>query len=419
MDGIQGGYRRVDQSAHRLDAPIRGGDSVEEFQPTNRNVDAAIKSNSATDIKDATDVKSKTDIPQREPERIARPMQNRDIIDQLLSLNLVPTPDNKEKLLSMLQYGIEASKDQFSKLDELVNAQPKSGKSTIESAVISLSKGLSEIPDTVKMIFQYLTGEASFATGLTQMRDQIKTLMSILQNNHEFLEPSLLAGFASVLGGVDDDFQKRLKQFTKGNASAIASREELANGLATLSGFIEGLIQKKGEAENPTAKLQLFLEKLQGFNRELKGLIDQVMAQAILSKDPDRMHSFYNDRFFYWQIPNPNDPNNTIELLIKKDADKTINPNKTQVILNFETQDLGALGVKVDIVDDKVWYVFHTEDAEVRRHISGLSVDLKARMAGLNYTLVGVQSVSQPLNIKKKLLPTFNLNSFSRVRVDI
>ena len=87
--------------------------------------------------------------------------------------------------------------------------------------------------------------------------------------------------------------------------------------------------------------------------------------------------------------------------------------------MRLETEDIGELGIVVEIVDKKVWYVFHTPSGETRHLIGELTPWLRDRMLAQNFTLVGVQTVPKRLDVKRMLLPTVNLNTISRVQTEV
>ena len=47
--------------------------------------------------------------------------------------------------------------------------------------------------------------------------------------------------------------------------------------------------------------------------------------------------------------------------------------------------------------------------------INDLSVDLKERMSALNFRLVRFRTLAKPLDLKKLLMPTFNLDKLTRI----
>jgi len=178
-------------------------------------------------------------------------------------------------------------------------------------------------------------------------------------------------------------------------------------------------ISESGQANLAEATaLQQHINNLQ---RNLMSLLDTFVAQSILSKDSAIQST--TEQFVYWQIPNPMmAKSGVIDILIRKDRDrkkKNLDPNKAKIILKVETPELGEVGIVVDVLENRIWYLFHTDNEYTKEFITKMTEDLKQRMAALNYDLVGFQAIKKRLDVKKVLLPTFNLDHLSRIRTEV
>ena len=165
----------------------------------------------------------------------------------------------------------------------------------------------------------------------------------------------------------------------------------------------------------------VLLGRLEDLKTELSNFLQSLSLHSILSTDNESAKNLINDRFYYWQLPNPVEESpSTMELLIQKDEKgNNINENKTKIIMKLDTQALGSLGIILEIVDRKLWYTFQSESTNTRAYLNYLSADLRDRMLALNYQLIGFKTTAKRLDTKKYLIPKFNLDNLSRVRTEI
>ncbi len=225
-----------------------------------------------------------------------------------------------------------------------------------------------------------------------------------------------------MLAELDEELKKLNRRATDKDISlGHLDKKEMRQNLSILHAFLGGLEQLILQgAQAKTAMARVLLARLQFLKETLSKYLEHVAMELILSLDSEGQKAFLNDRFFYWQISNPLQENGSMDLLIKKDPkDNGINYKKTKIVMRFSTEDLGDLGVILDIDGKKIWTAFHTENGVTKQYLTQLSADLRDRLAGLNYELVGFQLVEKKLDVTQFLIPKLKLDSLSRVRTEI
>lgn len=399
--------------------------NVEESQGINRNVGATPSSSAAQQAETVT-----RPAPVKPAERTAPPppvqdqpavwaMAITDVVDQLFKLQKPPTQDNKMILLSLLEHGLAASEENFDLVTRL--RKGKNNSKSIESAVIALAKDLSSSPRSVDVLTAFLAGNTKTTAQLQQLQQSLNAFYGLLQGNQSMFEKGLFTGLSAIVSDLDDTLKKLLKKSTDTSLNIPKmNRGDLIRNLTVFNSFLSGLSHQLQLADGDPMPLQRHLAKMQG---EIKEFVHNLTSQIILSKDSARQHTGMAEKFAYWQIPNPllQVPRN-IDILVRKDPQqktRKINPAKTRIVIRFETPGLGEIAIVIDILDNKVWYVFHTGSDETKQFINQLSADLRDRMKALNYDTMGVRTVPRKLDLKKLLLPTFNLDNISRVRTEI
>lgn len=349
----------------------------------------------------------------------ARPMAMSDIVQQLFDLNIPTTSENKQLASMMMQHGLELSPDNFNQLFQLLKG--RTSKNALESAVITLSKGLANSPKSVDMLSGFLTNNPALTSQLKDIQQAITQFQNSLLSGKNFMESNFMTGLNSIFGTFDKELEKLLKD-EKDSASLLKLRGGLLKDMKALLQFLTGIekqLEAQGKLNSPEGKvLQQQLEMLRG---KMGKAIEELATQAILSKDSDRQASNSNEKYFYWAIPNLLHKNSDIELLVRKDPSKkdgAIDPSKTRLIIKVDTPDLGEIVIIIDVLDNKVWYVFNTENNEVKNFINKMNKDLKERMETLGINLAGFQTVHKKIDVKSFILPTLNLDSVVRISAE-
>ena len=249
----------------------------------------------------------------------------------------------------------------------------------------------------------------------------MKSFSQIFQHTEELFSKGLFAGLASIVGEFDEEF-KKLSKRTADNKMKMPkfNRGTMVKDLSAFHAFLAGLAEKMTEEGLFSAQSRVLHAKIEELLHEVSQFLNSLSSQSILSMNSNS-YNMVNDRFFYWQMPNPLvDGHSNMDILIKKDPKTNgIDPEKAKMILKFDTESLGELGVVVDVNKNKVGYEFHSDKAETRQLVRHISPDLRDRMAALNYDLVHIKTMKKKLEVKKYLLPTYSLNNLSRVRAEI
>ncbi len=389
--------------------------SIEAGQQVNRSVSAP----TATPV-DATQqsaptapLTKKTDIPKQPT--INRPMSQQDVADLLIKFQKSPTPSNKQIISTIIQYGLEASLKNFDSIHQLL--QGRTQINATESAVISQLKNLPS-PKSVDIISQFLLSSSpSQMTTLSTVQQSLQRLSVLLQGSSLPFASSL----SGLVSDMDSRFKKILEKIKENPLSLLKlNKSGLLGDLKTLSEFLGGVDQKFLSEENAT--LQGLKREIQRFKSSVSGFIESHLTAPILSKE-NSQNLVGSDSFIYLAIPNPLAENqSSIEILIKKDPrdpDKKINPNKTKLFLNFQTPDIGSLGIEVEISDRQLWYTFYSDSSQTKQTIFSTLPELKEKMKALDYDIIQIQTREKKLDIQKILLPTLNLDTISRVVAEV
>ncbi len=384
----------------------------------NRNVSAPSAPEATTKLAPATTPATTTPTPAKPVETIARPMTPSDIVSHILRLQQAPTAENKQIMMSLIEHGLEASLDNFSKMQDLTRG--KEAGRALQTASTLLTRGL-DSPKSFDTLHQFLATNPKFAAQVEQAQQTVSVFRASLQNAQTMFAAGLFAGLTSVMSEWDTTL-KKWTQKTNDTALNLAkvTRGEALTDLATLRSFLAGL---KAQLIGDDAMIAQLRGQIGQLNGDISDVIDSLTAQSILSKTVERGEIIGEEHFAYWLVPNPmaTTPSN-IELLVRKDPrTKKINPDseKQKIVLKLETEELGELGVSVEITKNKIWYIFHTIHGDVRVYIGELTPWLRDRMAALNYTLVGVQTTAKRVDTKKMLMPTLNLHHMSRVQTEV
>jgi len=395
--------------------------SVEEAQSTNRNVAAPVANPDqaqAATAAGATETVQETKKEQKPFQNVLRPMSDEDIIDQLLKLQKPPTPENREVLMAMVQHGIEASEENFNAINRL--RKGKTNSSSLESAIVALSKGLTDSTKGVDALAKFLSKNPQLAQQLEQLNISMAQFRNALQSNRNIFSDGLFSGLMAILSDFDDQY-KKLSKKSKDNELNLpkVKRQELMSDLNSLNQLLGGL-SKQVVDEGPAAQyLKGSLEQLRG---NLEEILDNLTSQVIFSKDPKKEHSGYSENYAYWQLPNPMTQRaSNIDVLAKKSNDYSdkIDENRTRLVVKLETPDLGNMGIIADVRDKDVYSVFQSDNLETASTVEKNVKTFEQQLDEQEFNLKGFQSVKRRTNLKKHLMPTVELNSMSRIQTEV
>ncbi len=400
----------VNASAASRVAPVKSDEQVQERK---FSVAAPSKTTAPTQTPELAKPRDTPVVPKP---TVSRPVSPGDIADHLVSMGFPPTTRNTETVSALLKYGVEASKS----LMEMVQSKVGDGSArSIEAAVVSLSKGLGADPKSIDLLSQFLRDPTSITSSIKAAQQATQQFIQILNRSTLMLDPGLF----SALSALFPKYEKELAKMTgEAHTSRTLERLQVSRGALgddtdAILRLVSGLEQQLSRTAGPRSEL---LGSLSEMKKQLSGLLGQLALQGILSKDPETAAMWLNDRYFYWQLPNPLGAG-AIDILIKKDTKKKsgMNPSKTRLVVQFDTPDLGQIGVIVDVADTKIWYSFHSETSGTQQLILQHLVALKDRMEALNYQVISLNAYHRKVDLKKLLLPTLSLDRLHRVQTEV
>jgi len=357
----------------------------------------------------------------KKQDTIARKWTAEDLADILVKNQKSPTTENKKMLSTLLQYGLEASGQNLDLIDRLT--QGRTQANAIESSVISILKGVSDTPKSVDIVSKFLDSQLQAGKSLEQLQAALFQFAKAWPTLKGALSPGLHSGVADIVNQIEKNLKKLTQKNAEGKlALVLVNQGKVISDFHLFAGFIAGL-QGQLDADHP--HIGNALKEMFAKLKEASGkFIENLTSQAILSKS-NASHAIGMEEFSYWQIPNPFAQNKkSIEIMIKKDPHKRDNKRKfdeksTKVVVKCETEDIGELAIIVEIKGQKVWYVFYTDHAQTKKVIAESTNELKNNLEAHNYELVGVQTVPKKINLKKMLLPTFNLDRLTRIVTEV
>jgi hypothetical protein len=115
-------------------------------------------------------------------------------------------------------------------------------------------------------------------------------------------------------------------------------------------------------------------------------------------------------------------PPKNLEIIIKRqnNEERTIDPRDTQVIMSIDTHNMGKISILMRVKDNKVSFLFNTENKDVQNSVIRESGDLKSKLMDKNYIAEGFQVKVNPTmcNIRPYMIPLIGLEDLLRVSVE-
>lgn len=384
--------------------------SSEEVSAASRQVNASSLKSASQAAPTQQAAQAKEAAKAMQPE--TRPMALGDIVEQLVGLNIPTTANNKQLASYMMQHGVELSYDSLGELFRLLKG--RTGKHELESAVVSLSKGLAGLGRSVDVLSSFFAKQLA----ANQKAQQLQAMLAQFQSQKApaGLDKSVFSALSQAVAMIDDE----LKGFKKSADMRRGFKTSgLVKDLSTFSQFLNGVEQQLlATKKQKGGSLHQVLKQMKG---GVYDMLDSLLAQSILSSDSKYQQSAQHETFFYWAFPNPFSADKDMEVLAQKDPRNPdeINPKRTRLVVKLETDDIGEIAVTIDILDDQVWYVFSSEREETHQAISSLNDSLKERLKELDFRLSGFQSNVEKIDLKSLLLPRFNLDDVVRIQVEV
>lgn len=351
------------------------------------------------------------------PENRHSPLNDRDLSELALQVRKAPTSQIKQVLATMIQHGVAVTPEAVDVIDTLARGAKKGN--AIDSAVIAYSK---EVPSSraVSVLASFFGDQSQFAGKLEKLTTQMMQFRALSASLSRVLDSGLNTGLQAVLSEMTEQLAGFQKKNRDGVSDALKlSHPELFKDLKTLFEFLGGVDKKAEKSPGNLSDVARMRQRISDLKESISEALDGLVTQAILSRSSEGKRSDA-DSYLFWQVPNPlTTKASTVDILVKKDTKdpKSVDMQKTRVILRFETPELGEVTIIMDLRDNKIWYVFQTASGETKRYVAELSADLNDRMKSLNYEVVGLQTVikQKKLDLREFLLPVFDLDKIHRI----
>lgn len=347
-------------------------------------------------------------------QNIARAFTVQDLRQHLLNIQIPDTEFNVHLAQIMLKYGVEISRANFVKVMTMMEGTNMSS-SVQEAAIALLLKGI-DSPEALKILSNYFSQNPELASQILSLQQSIGSLQGSLGMGKAMLDPGLMSRIAAMLTQFDD-LLKGLPGNYKFSEKEGVNREGLINDVRALKAFLGGIEEKssvKGGGES-----EVLSASLSGAVNKLDNVLQNLVAQAIMSKGSDRQELNYQ----FYQIPNSlATPPKNFEIIIKRDNSeaKSIDPQDTQIIMSVDTHNMGKVSIVMRVKDKKVSLLFNTEASDAQNLIIRQSGDLKQKLFDKDYIAEGFQVKVNPTmcNIRPYLIPLIGLDDLLKINVE-
>lgn len=410
---MEGGISKYNPSLQQPGAPLRPGDTPEAGGVKgSQQVQKA--PGSVAEQQAAQQAAQQQEIP-----TIVRKITNRDVVNQLLLLGIKTSDENRSLAMKMLLNGVELSKENFQKLQGLMQGL-ENNNFTQQAAIMALKKGLNS-PTAVAQLAGFLKDNPQLANQLSNILNSLNAFNVLLNSQQQVLSPTFTAQLSAIItqleeniAGLPNDIKRKMTK-----QGGLFSKSEMLTNLRAAKALLQGTASRIMAENKPGSNI--FLTALGKLSQNMKSLMDNIMVQAIMSKSPEKEDAAIPEQFAYWQIPNKlaNPPNN-IDLLVRKEKKRggKINPRKTKLVIKTETAALGEIAAELEIDEDNVDVRFNANEEDTKEFILKNSKDLIERLGKHNYNTKTLRVVRRNLDIKKFLMPTLELDDLTRIQTE-
>lgn len=275
-----------------------------------------------------------------------------DIRSHLMSLQLPDSEANIKLASLMLRFGIEITRENIIKAMAMLEGTDKSSN-TQESALVLLSKGLTNSPEAVKTLSSFLSGNPVMSDQLAALKSALSQLSQTLLMNPTMFSPTMMSQLSQLIAQFSaaiDDLPENYK-FGK-NEKSLVGRDELINNARGLKSLLEGVQEKMLLKENkPTSENEVLRSSINTTISKTNDLLENLISQVLLSQKSNK-DSLGKDNYLYYQILNPlYSPPKAVDIIIKQDSSKesSIDPANTQIVMGLETESLGKVVVSMTV----------------------------------------------------------------------
>jgi len=344
---------------------------------------------------------------------VARQFTAADLKQLLLSQNIADSEMNEKLATSMLRYGLEVSKANFTKLAAMVGTDPS--QTAQEASILLLMKGI-DSPSAAKSLTKFLSENPQLAAQLSSLQGNISDLMSALSMGKGILNDQMLGQIIAVLAQFDKDIENVPGKY-KFSGNGTVGRSELSSSLRAMKALLDGLPGKQDLPDS--AEGQIIESNINATSNRLDQMIQSVISQAMLSKQSAKPEVNYS----YYQIPNALvKPPTTVDLIIKrsdKQGGKKIDPADTQIIMSVDTLNMGRVAVKMSIKGKNVDFLFNAQNDEVKSFIAGNAKELASSVSKKDFSVPKIQVNVNPsmCAIKPFLIPFLGIEDLMKIDV--
>jgi hypothetical protein len=346
---------------------------------------------------------------------VARQFSAQDL-KQLLINQGIPDSESNEKLATtMLRYGLEVSRSNLSKLSSMMGSD--TSQSMQEAAIILLMKG-SDSPAAAKTLSQFLAENPQLAAQLMSLKGNIEDMQSAMMLGKDLMDPKLISQLTALLSQFSESIDQLPGKY-KFSGKGSVGRSELSSDLRALKSLLEGLPGKENLPDS--AEGQVLESNLSATKNRLDQMINGLASQAMLSKQSQKSDMNYT----YYQIPNTMmKPPTTVDLIVKRsDAEggKKIDVKDTQIIMSFETLNLGRVAVKMSVKDKNVEFLFNTQNENVKAMVNRNTSELATALTAKDYNATKMQVNVNPsmCAIKPFLIPFLGIEDLMKIDISI
>ncbi len=237
------------------------------------------------------------------------------------------------------------------------------------------------------------------------LHDGVGNLTSALGMGKGLMDASLLSQLSTLLAQFDESFQAVAQKFT---GKTDIKRLDVMNDVRALKAILQVLQEKAPSADS--AQAQAISSALMEFQGKLDGILQNMIAQAILSQSGRSQVNY-----LYQQVPNAmTTPPKDLEIVVKRDGEgknAQIDPRNTQVVMSLETDNMGKMVVSMIVKDGKVYFIFVFNEKNYgdqgRALIAKEYGEFQQKLADRNFLITGYQVKVDPAmcNIKPYLIP--------------
>ena len=293
---------------------------------------SGVKANTSGDAAPAKEAAAKTPVAQTEMQAqtqapapltaqrtsVARQLTVSDLKAHLLSMQLPDTEANVKLASLMLKFGIELSRENFGRALSLLDGTDKA-VNTQEAALVLILKGVDAPKGALRALANQFSENPSMASQLLSAKESFANLSAAIAANPTLLSSSVLTNVSALISqfmNMIEDLPKKYKFTTEG--LPLIDRQDLLSDVRSMKALLEGLQEKAmGKSQGSTLEGESFISSLMSSINKMNGLLDNLVAQALLSQKPVK-ENLGQENYLYYQVPNSLvKPPSTVDIIIK------------------------------------------------------------------------------------------------------